>query len=118
MKVTDLRDALLDVTEKVYHYRAPARDCGSRYIVWGETNGSVALSADDAPETLTVGGEIILYTQTEYDTTVNTLMEALADLAEEDVFAWQIAGMGYDETGHFFQYVFSWSMSCSIGGIY
>ena len=52
MRVTDLRDALLDVTEKVYHYRAPARDCGSRYICWGETNGSVALSADDTPESL------------------------------------------------------------------
>jgi hypothetical protein len=45
-------------------------------------------------------------------------MEALTDLAEEDVFAWQIAGMGYDEIGHFFQYVYSWSMCCAIGGIY
>ena len=118
MKATDLRDALLDVTEKVYHYRAPTRQAGQRYIVWGETGGSVALSADDAPQALTLTGEIILYTQTEYDETVNTLIGALQTLAAGDGFAFQIGGMGYDETGQFFQYVFSWSMLCGQSGIY
>ena len=118
MKVTDLRDALLDVTDKVYHYKAPTRQAGPKYIVWGETGGSVALNADDTPQALTVTGELILYTQTEYDTLLNTLIDALNELAEGELFAWQVGGMGYDETGHFFQYVFSWSMSCGDCDVY
>lgn len=118
MKATDLRDALLDVTEKVYHYHAPTRQAGEKYIVWGETGGSVALSADDAPQALTLTGELILYTQTEYDTVLNTLIAALRTLAEDDLFAFQIGGMGYDATGHFFQYVFSWSMACGDCQVY
>ena len=118
MKVTDIRDALLALTDKVYHYTAPARDCANRYIVWGETGCSVPLDADDRPDLVTVTGELILYTQTEYDPMLNRLTAALAGLAESDGFAWQGAGMGYDEQGHFFQYVFAWSACCGIGEIY
>ena len=118
MKVTDLRDALLDVTEKVYHYYAPTRQAGEKYIVWGETGGSVALNADDAPQAVTVTGELILYTQTEYDPLVNSLLAALTALAQDELFAFQVGGMGYDETGHFFQYVYNWSMSCGNCEIY
>ena len=118
MKATDLRDALLDVTEKVYHYRAPTRQAGQRYIVWGETGGHIALAADDAPQALTLTGELILYTQTEYDPTVNDLIAALNELAADDEFAWQIGGMGYDETGQFYQYVITWSMICGDCEVY
>jgi len=118
MKVTDLRDALLDVTGKVYHYHAPTRQAGEKYIVWGETGGSVALNADDAQQAVTVTGELILYTQTEYDTLVNSLLAALTALAKDELFAFQVGGMGYDETGHFFQYVYSWSMSCGNCEVY
>lgn len=118
MKVTELRDALLNVTAKVYHYRAPTRDAGQKYIVWGETGGRIALEADDAPESLIITGELILYTQTEYDTTVNTLFAALNTLSEDKPFAWQIGGIGYDETGQYCQYVLSWSMTCGASEIY
>ena len=118
MKVTDLRDALLTVTDKVYHYRAPTRQAGQRYIVWGETGGSIPLDADDIPLAITVTGELILYTQTEYDALVNSLITALSNLAQAEVFAFQVGGMGYDETGQFFQYVFSWSMTCGKCEVY
>ena len=46
MNVKNVRDALLSVTDNVYHYKANP-ECKDRYIVWGETRADATFNADD-----------------------------------------------------------------------
>lgn len=113
MRVTDIRDALRTVLpDAVYHYMSP-KSAPKKYIVWGETDAS-ALCADDEANELTVSGEVWLYTDTEYDTTVDDVCSALESVGA----AWSIDQIGYSDDENRFAVVWSWEVNCGKGHIY
>lgn len=111
--VNDIRDALLDVLDNVYHFRAP-KERTDHYIVWGETSVSAGLSADDAPDTLRVSGKLYYYTADEYDSIVDDICAALTKAGA----GWRISGIGYDSTLRQIVYDIEWEVPCGAGEIY
>lgn len=113
MKIQELRDALLSITEQTYHYIAPQQQA-TPYIVWGETGAASALDADDGTEIVRVHGEIWYYTSDEYDKTVDKICEALQRVE----IGWGINSIGRDTKTGDIVYGFSWEALCGYGEIY
>lgn len=113
MSVKQIRDVLLGVTERVYHYKAPT-DLSESYIVWGETGISVSFYADDESQHVIVSGELWYYTKTEYDPKFDEICVAL----KENGISWGSANVGYDDGTGRIVYSLSWSMADGAGTIY
>ena len=65
MKLSDIRDALLEIIPDVFHYEAWAKP--DKYIVWAEDTEADSLNADDRKEEQVLQGTIDYFTKTEYD---------------------------------------------------
>lgn len=115
MSVYNVRDALLAVLPRVYHYSAPVDtvDSGVRYAVWGET-GINSLEADDNPAEWAVTGMVYYYTPVEYD---EIFPQICASLCAHDV-AIRPGRIGYDDTRGEIAYELEWSVTCEPFGIY
>lgn len=76
MKCLDqIREALLTVSENVWHYEAPKQD--DRYIVWAEDDGDNVLGADNAIRQQAIQGTVDYYTKSEDDPDVDRIETAL-----------------------------------------
>lgn len=113
MKLTDLRDALVGVVPKTYHFIAP-QQVSPPYIVWGETAVTPAVEADDMPSELRISGEVWYYTEEEYDANLDEICLALSDA---DV-SWKITTVGRDTRTGDIVYGFTWEGYCGNGEIY
>lgn len=113
MSLLDLRDALLDVMDDVYHFQAPA-DKPERYIVWGEDGGDDTIAADDRNETIALRGRLYYYTAKEFDPVFDEICDALSEVGA----AWSIGQIGYDDTNNRFAYELTWRICCGAGEIY
>lgn len=113
MAVTELREALLRVTENTYHYKAPQQKAPP-YIVWGETSITHAEDADDEAQILLVSGELWYYTNAEYDKAVHGIVGALESVGA----AWRVSSIGRDNSTGMIVYGFVWSMACGNSEIY
>lgn len=73
-----IRDALLTVTNKVYHYQAPD---GTQpgYIVWAEEGTADAVYADNILVNRAIEGSIDYYTIVEYDPMPEQIEQALTE---------------------------------------
>lgn len=113
MAVTDLKNALEDLSAKAYHYKAPQQK-KPPYIVWGETSVSHAEDADDRAQLLLVSGELWLYTDREFDKTA----DEIAEMMEEIGAAWRITTIGRDNDTGLIVYGYDWGLACGVGEIY
>ncbi len=75
MQLSNLKTALLTVTQKVFHYGAPPQT-GS-YIVWSEDGQSGSVHADGKMKEQTIQGTVDYFTKTEYDAAVGQIQTAL-----------------------------------------
>lgn len=76
MKSLDkIKNALLNVTDHVYHYEAPKK-C-DRYIVWAEDSGNNVLGADNRVECQAIQGTVDFYTKSDKDPYVDAVHTAL-----------------------------------------
>lgn len=102
MKLSDLRDALLEVIPDVFHYEAWAKS--DKYIVWAEDNESDASYADDHQIDQVIQGTIDYFTKTEFDNTVVLIQQKLNSI---DV-AWRLNSIQHEkETGYIhYEWVF------------
>lgn len=73
--LTDVKKALLSVSDKVYHYTASGAT--GNYIVWAEDGQNDELCGDGAVQTQNIEGTIDYYTKKEYDPAINTIQKAL-----------------------------------------
>lgn len=72
-----VRDALTGITGlKVYHYTADVNQ-GDPYCVWMEDGEGSSLEADDRKEAHSINGTIDYFTQTEFDTKIDLIHDAL-----------------------------------------
>ena len=77
MTLQELRDLLLQITDKVYHFEA-AQESSGRYIVWQETGGR-ALSGSNRRQEVIRDVQIDLYTEEDFDPMVEQILNQLED---------------------------------------
>ncbi len=75
MGLKKVRDALLTVTDKVYHYEAWEES--DKYIVWAEDSYHKTLSGDGQTMERYAEGTIDYFSREEYDPAVTEIMDAL-----------------------------------------
>lgn len=98
MKLSDLRDALLEVIPDVFHYSAWAKP--DKYIVWAEDSEAGSNNADDEKEDQVIQGTIDYFTKTEFDNTVVLIQQKLNSI---DV-AWQLSSIQHEEDTGYIHY--------------
>lgn len=74
--LSKIRDALLTVTQKTYHYEPPD-DVTGNYIVWAEDGEGGSVRADNELQEQVITGTIDYFTKTEYDSNYSSIQTAL-----------------------------------------
>lgn len=113
MSVKTVRDALLSVIERTYHYHEQA-GCDLPYAIYGETGAPVVVSGDDEPTILAVRGEIYYYTAEEFDAKVDEICDALTAAG----VSWSVEAIGYTAEDRRLTYQIHWEAPCGAGKIY
>lgn len=96
-----VRDALLTVSEDVYHYARP-HGMKAPFIVWQEDGEGIRGGANNRRLPYqTAHGTIDLFTLTEYDPLIDAIQEAL-DNAES--VAWALNSVQYEDETNLIHY--------------
>ncbi len=98
MKLSDIRDALLEVIPDVFHYEAWAKP--DKYIVWAEDTESDAGYGDNKKTTQVIQGTIDYFTKTEYDPNFELIQVKLNSI---DI-AWRLNSIQYEDETKFIHY--------------
>lgn len=104
MKLTDLRDALLEVTSNVYHYEAWAKP--DKYIVWAEDGEADSLNTDDQKTEQVIQGTIDYFTKMEYDPNFELIQAKLNSIN----MSWKLNSVQYEEDTGYIHYEWIWEM--------
>lgn len=99
-----LREALVKLTGKVYHYFAPP-NTEPDYIIWSE-DGSNDLKADNVHAERAWTGVVDLYTNEEG----NLLVEGVANAFEEIGAAYNLVSVDYEEDTGLIHYSWDWEL--------
>ena len=75
-KLMRVRDALVSVTAKTYHYRRPST-VQKEYIVWAEDSEDASFNADNRKAEQQIHGTIDYFTQQEFDPLIDSIQNAL-----------------------------------------
>lgn len=75
-KLKAVRDALLTVTDKCYHYRRVA-SVKTGYIVWAEDSEDGSFDGDNRKQEQQIHGTIDYFTQKEFDPLIDGIQNAL-----------------------------------------
>ena len=103
-KIKVVRDALVPIGPKVYHYYADSPQ--GNYIVWTEDNQGEVLHGDGGLEEQGIQGTIDYFTQDEYDETADKIQEAL--LKAKIPFA--ITSIQEEESTGYIHYEWVWEV--------
>ncbi len=98
MKLTDLRDALLEVTQDTFHYEATHKP--DKYIVWAEDTESSSIHADNHKAGQVIQGTIDYFTKMEYDPNMVSIQQKLNSI---DI-AWTLNSVQYEEETKYIHY--------------
>lgn len=86
-----VKDALVSVSEKTYHYEKPAT-VKAPYIVWGEQGEADSFHSNNTKSEQQIEGWIDYYTQTEFDANIDEIQEAL-----NGICAWSLESVQYED---------------------
>lgn len=95
-----LYEELVKLTPPVYHYFHIPDQTGS-YIVWAEDTESESLNVDNVKEEQIIHGTIDYFTQTEFDTVVDSIQTTLNSV--EDC-GWRLNSVQYEEETNYIHY--------------
>lgn len=98
MKLSDLRDALLEVTSDAFHYEAKFKS--DKYIVWAEDSESDAGYGDNKKTMQVIQGTIDYFTRSEFDDNVGLIQQKLNYI---DV-AWSLNSVQYERDTKYIHY--------------
>ena len=76
-KLRAVRDALVGVTDKCYHYRRPPAAPKSNYIIWAEDSEDGSFDGDNRKQEQQIHGTVDYFTLKEFDPMVDAIQEAL-----------------------------------------
>lgn len=95
-----LKQALVAVSTKCYHYEKPAK-VTAPYIVWSEDGEDGSFHSDNHTTEQTVTGSVDFYTKTEFDSTIDEIQSAL-----DAVCGWELNTVQYEDETKLIHY--SW----------
>ena len=98
MTLQAIKDALLTVTSKVYHF-APTQTVTGNYIVWAEDGQAASVCADGEMVEQAIQGTIDYYTKTEYDPNVAKIQKAITGICP-----WRLNSIQREETTGYIHY--------------
>lgn len=78
-KLKSIRDLLVSVCEKTYHYEYPERTELREYIIWQEDGEGDSLHADNSKREQVIQFTVDLFTKTEYSPLIDGIQNTLAD---------------------------------------
>lgn len=99
-----LVNALLSVTDKVYHYRAYGAT--DKYIVWAEDGQAGSVWAENKMQNQVVEGTVDYFTKSEDDTNVEAIQNALND-AE---ISWRLNSVQYELNTNLIHFEWVWQV--------
>lgn len=105
----NVMNALLTVSDNVYHYTAPAGS--ERYIVWAEDSEYASLEADNYKPGQTIEGTIDLFTKDEDDP---FFLEIPTALNAANV-GWSLNSVQYEDETQFIHYEWLFRVRQSYG---
>lgn len=104
MTLVDLKNALLAVSNKTYHFSGIGAT--PPYIVWAEDGQADAVWADGKMQEQVMTGTIDLFTKTEYDPLFNAIQTALNGI---DI-SYRLESIQYEEDTKLIHYEWSWEL--------
>lgn len=113
LNVLDVRDTLLSVLDNVYHFEAPGSKT-EKYAVWGETSVDVRMNADNGCRYAAVSGEILYFTDAEYDRTADEITNAFAGRG----IVCNLVSIGFDYETTQTVYTYTFEVSCGNCNLY
>lgn len=105
MTLNDVRDALLEVTDKTYHYEA-AIGTKPPYLVWAEHGQGDTVWADGKRQYQAIAGTIDLFTKTENDPLFNTVQDTLSERG----IPHRLESIQYEKDTKLIHYEWSWEI--------
>ena len=105
MRFDALRDALLTVTSKCYHF-APPQNVTGAYIVWAEDNQADAIWADGQMQEQAIEGTVDYYTKTDGDTKVDAIQAALGVAG----VAWRLNSIQHERETGYIHHEWTWQL--------
>lgn len=93
------------VPTNVYHYFRP--QLKAPYLIWQE-DGSDQFAANNRTAEMTVSGSTDYFTKTEYDRTVDAIME----MFRANGFLWQLSSIQYEDETGLIHFEFLWEVYC------
>lgn len=103
MNLDAIPNALLAVTDKVFHYKAYGTT--DKYIVWAEDNQADAIWADGEMQSQAIEGTIDYYTKSENDPNVGLIQNAL-----NGVCSWRLNSIQFEDESKLIHYEWTWEI--------
>jgi hypothetical protein len=104
MRIDTLKNALLGVTSKCYHY-APPQNVNGAYIVWAEDNQSASVWCDNKMQAQAIEGTVDYFTKSEDDAYVDAIQAAL-----NGVCSWRLNSIQHEEDTGYIHYEWVWAL--------
>lgn len=100
--VRKIQTALLTVTTNCFHYwRAKAEP---PYLIWAEDGEDVSFHSSNHKQEQQIHGTCDYFTKTEFDTTVDSIQDALNDIS----CGWRLNSVQYEEDTNLIHYEWEW----------
>ena len=103
-KEDTVKEALLEVSEDVYHYEAHKKK--DRYIVWAEDGEGSSVEADNRKANQSIQGTIDLYTRQDGDPLKEKIQEAL----NRKRISFYLNSVTYEEETEYIHYEWIWEV--------
>lgn len=105
-KLKIIRDILLEVTDKVYHY-TKLGDEKDKYIVWAEDGEGQSIYSDDIKEDQVIQGTIDYYTKDDFDPLVDEIQDGLS----KEKIPYYLGSVQYEDETNLIHYEWVWEVS-------
>ena len=105
MTLQNLKDLLLTISPKVFHYFTSGQT--DSYIVWAEEGEAGSIHADDKKVERVLTGTIDYFTKTENDPVVQQI-EAVLD--SDDGLAWKLNSVQREQDTGYIHYEWTWEV--------
>ena len=103
--MSDLKDALLRVTQHVYHGFAMLEE--DQYILWSEDGSGMVQRGDGMTLEQAIEGTIDYFTKQEYDPNVQRIQDEINGIN----LAWRFDGMDYEQETGYWHYSWIWQVA-------
>ena len=99
-----VKEALLEVTDNVFHYEAIKKE--DQYIAWAEDGEGSSVEADNRKENQSIQGTVDFFTKQEEDPMADQIQKAL----KRKRISFYLNSVQYEETTGYIHYEWIWEV--------